>query len=193
MSVVVGALVGALVALFGGYFLGLRSSRFVRLEEKRAEVLAELSGLLFEVEDRYRKWYEPSLRSPEAWHTTDEVKGKVSERAQAVVESTNAFVLCYRRNAAWLDAGLAARVEGCIEELHGMMFEYGKVGPANTFFHVSEGGIEAAKRMEDRIPKIRAELVDEFRGILHPLTPWSVLRALVAAPNGRREPTGPDS
>lgn len=178
--------ISALVAGVVAYVLGLRQSRFARLEEKRAEVLAELSGLLFDVQDDFRRWYSPSLRSPEAWHTMEEVKGKVAERAEAVVESTNAFVRCYRRNAAWLDADLATRIEGCIAELHGMIFEYGKVGASNTYFHVSEGGIEAAKRMEERIPQLRKELVDEFRGILRPLTVWSVLRALVATPNGRR-------
>jgi len=169
------------------YFLGLRRSRFERLEEKRAEVLAELSGLLFEVEDRYRTWYAPSLRSPEAGHTRAEIEGKVKERAAATVESLNALTRCYHRNVAWLDPDLAARIDDAITELQEMLFEYGKVGMANTYFQVSEKGIEAAKRMEDRIPEIRAELVCEFRGILRPLTLWSVLRALATAPVRRRE------
>jgi len=189
VSVVVGALMAGVIA----YFLGLRRSRFERLEEKRAEVLAELSGLLFDVEDRYKKWYEPSLRRPEAGHRMDEIKGKVAERAKATVDSMNAFTRCYRRNAAWLDPALAARIESSIGELHEMFFEYGKAGADNTFFQVSEGGVEAAKMMDDRIPKIRAELVGEFRGILRPLTAWSVLRALVTTPNGRRKLTAPDS
>lgn len=182
----------ALVAGVVAYFLGMRRSRFERLDEKRAEVLAELSGLLFDVEDKFEKWYSPSLRSPQAGHRPDEIRGKVAERGKAAIESTNAFTRCYHRNAAWLDPDLAFRVEGCIAELHGMLFEYGKLGLDNTFFHVSEGGIQAANSMEERIPKIRAELVDEFRGIVRPLTAWSVLRALVTAPNGRRELPAPE-
>lgn len=189
MSVVAGALVAGVVA----YFLGLRRSRFERLDERRAEVLAELSGLLFEVEDKYRTWYAPSLRSPEAFHTADEIKGKVKERANATIKSLNALTRCYHRNVAWLGPDLAARIDGAITELQEMLLEYGKVGMANTYFHVSEGGVEAAKKMEERIPDIRAELVDEFRKIVRPLTAWSILRALVTTPSGQRERHASDS
>ena len=185
-------LVGALLASVVAYFLGLRRSRFERLEEKRAEVLAELSGLLFVVEDRYRKWYTPSLRSPEAGHTTDEIRGKVKENARATLESLGALNSYYQRNVAWLDPDLADRIDSAVTELEDMVLEYGKVGLGNTYFQVSEGGIAAARRMEERIPQLRKELVDEFRGILRPLTVWSVLRALVTTPNGRREIDTPD-
>lgn len=135
------ALLLALLPTSLAYFLGLRHRRFERLEEKRAEVLAELSGLLFDVEDRYRTWYEPSLRTPEAWHSTDEIRGKVAERAQAVVESVNALTRCYHRNIAWLDPDVASRIDDAKAELHEMLFEYGKLGAANTYYQVSEGAL----------------------------------------------------
>lgn len=182
----VSAVAAALVAGVVAYLLGLRQSRLVRLEEKRAEVLAELSGLLFVVEDKYRTWYAPSLRSPEAGHTMDEIKGKVRERARATLESLGALNSYYQRNVAWLDPDLADRIDSVVTELEEMLLEYGKVGLANTHYHVSEGGVEAAKRMEERIPKIRKELIDEFRGIVRPLTAWSILRALATTPSGQR-------
>lgn len=52
ITAVVGAVVGGSVA----YFFGLHRSRKERLEEKRAEVIAELSRLLFEVQDSYLHW-----------------------------------------------------------------------------------------------------------------------------------------
>jgi uncharacterized protein (DUF58 family) len=130
---IIGGVVGAALT----YYFGLRKSRFERLEERRAEVLAELSGLLFEVENKYRKWYLPSLR-PSPGHTMEEIRGKVAERAGATVESLNTLTRCYYHNVAWLDPDVAARVEGCITELQEMLFEYGRVGPANTRFQVSE-------------------------------------------------------
>lgn len=172
---VIGAVSGALISVVLGYFLGLRLSRFERLEEKRAEVLAELSGLLFDVEDKYQKWYAPSLRSPEAGHTMSEIKGKVEERGKATIESLNALTRCYHRNIAWLDPDVAGRIDSAITELQKMLFEYGKAGLDNTYFHVSAKGVEAAKAMEERIPKIRKELVEEFRDILRPSSPWSRL------------------
>jgi hypothetical protein len=170
-----GSLAGALVAGILSYFLGLRRSRLERLEEKYAEVLAELSGLLFDVEDKYQKWYAPSLRSPQAMHTTSEMEGKVAERGKATIESLNALTRCYHRNIAWLDPNVAARIDSAITELQKMLYEYGKVGLDNTYFHVSEKGVEAAKAMEDRIPKIRKELVDAFQEILRPPSLWSRL------------------
>jgi hypothetical protein len=182
---VIGGVAGALVSVVLGYFLGLRRSRFERLEEKRAEVLAELSGLLFDVEDKYQKWYAPSLRAPQAGHTMGEIKGKVAERGKATIESLNALTRCYHRNIAWLDPDVAARIEDAITELQEMLFEYGKVGIDNTYFHASEKGVEAAKAMEDRIPKIRKELVAEFREILRPSFSWSgLLRGSRAASIG---------
>ncbi len=74
-----------------------------------------------------------------------------------------------------------------------MLFEYGKVGMANTYFQVSEKGVEAAKRMEDRIPKMRKELVDEFRGIVRPRTLWSrLLRGSRTRPSIEGSSTPPD-
>ena len=110
----------------------------------------------------------------------------MKERARASLESLAAFNSYYQRNAAWLDPDLADHIGGVVDELEEMFLEYGKHGLANTFFHVSEEGIEAAKRMEERIPKIRAELIDEVRGIVRPLTAWSVLRAFVTTPSGQR-------
>lgn len=72
---------------------------------------------------------------------------------------------------AWLDSGVAARIDGSITELQKMLFQYGKAGLDNTYFHVSAKGVEAAKAMDERIPKLRQELVEEFREILRP-QPW---------------------
>ncbi len=175
VAALVGSLAGALVSVVLSYFLGLRSSRLERLQEKYAEVLAELSGLLFDVEDKYQKWYAPSLRSPQAMHMTGETEEKLWQRFKATLESLNALTRCYHRNIAWLEPDVAARIDSAITELQKMLYEYGRLGPDNTHFHVSEKGIEAAKAMEDRIPKIRKELVDEFRGIVRPPSLWSRL------------------
>ena len=102
-----------------------------------------------------------------------EIKGKVEERGRATIDSLNALTRCYHRNVAWLDPDVATRIDDCITELQEMLFEYGKVGMANTHFQASEKGVEAAKAMEDRIPQMRKELVDEFREILRPSAPWS--------------------
>lgn len=165
IATIIAAVAGALVA----YFLGLRSSRYERLEEKRAEVLAELSGLLFEVEDRYRKWYSPSLRGS---HTMDEIRGKVKERGEAAIESLNAFTRCYHRNIAWLDPDIATRIDDSITEMQQMLFDYGRLGLGNTYFQLSEKGVEAAQTMESRIPEIKEELIREFRAILRPFDWW---------------------
>ena len=99
MATIVAAVVGAVVAGLVAYFLGLQRSRYERLEEKRAEVLAEMSGLLFDVEDRFRRWYAPSLRGS---HTMNEVRSQSKERGEEALESLNALSRSYRRNVAWL-------------------------------------------------------------------------------------------
>ncbi len=191
VATVAGALAGALASVFLSYFLGLRSNRLVRLQEKYAEVLAELSGLLFEVEDKYQKWYAPSLRTPQAMLTTSERKGKVAERRAATIDSLNALTRCYHRNIAWLEPDVAARIDSAITELQKMLYEYGRFGPDNTHFTVSEKGVQVAKAMEDRIPKIRKELVDEFRGIVRPPSLWSRLWRRIKTTCGVRSSTPP--
>lgn len=186
----VGALVGALVASLLAYFLGLRRSRYERLEEKRAEVIAELSRLLFEVQNKYVHWYLPSLRGG---HTPAEVRGESAEKGATAIESLVALEHYYHSNVAWLDLGTADRIEGAISELDELTEEYGGPGTGNTYFQVTDKGVEIANRMRDRIPAIRDELIREFRDILYPYKWRARISPRRLRPGPRRDSPPPAS
>lgn len=164
VAAVAGALIGSLIA----YFLGLQRSRYERLEERRAEVLAELSRLMFEVDEKYFSWYLPSLRGG---HTLNEVREESKERGLAAVESLQVLIRYFHSTIAWLDTETAASVESFIEEVREMGSAYSQLGVGNTHFQLTDKGKEIAGQMQSRIPEIREEIIGEFRDILYP-KPW---------------------
>jgi hypothetical protein len=103
-----------ITAVLGGlilYFLGLQSSRRVRFEDRRDEVIAELSGLMYKVQDTYFHWSHLSL-PPGA--SEEEIVQRHVEKAERAVRTQNELILYFYSNEDWLDPKTAARVEDFI-------------------------------------------------------------------------------
>jgi hypothetical protein len=109
MDALIGVVVGALLTAPLTYFFGLERSRHERLEEKRALVIAELSRLLFEVQDNFSHWSHLSSFFPDEPY--ERVADRQEQKGKAAVESNNELIRCYQSNAAWLHPGTAAKLE----------------------------------------------------------------------------------
>lgn len=164
MNAIVAAVAGAVIAtLLGGpvaYLLGLRRSRYERLEEKRAEVIAELSRLLFEVDEKHFHWYRQTAAE------------SLKEKGQISAESLEILIRYFHSNVVWLDSGTAARVEDFVEELRDMGRHY-YAHLVTTDFQVTAEGNETARNSLDRVRAMREEIIREFREILYPHEWWA--------------------
>jgi len=160
MDAVLSALV---VAVLGGpiaYFLGVHRTRLERLEEKRAEVIARLSELLFEVQQGYL-----SSTSPFGYMGEDR-REKISKATQNYGE----LYRYYHSHSVWLDPETRAKLEGFMAEVWKMDNDY-MDDLDDRGYPKSKEGRDVAKRVREKIPALREDLAERFRAILYP-RPW---------------------
>src|SRR5215204_5795046 len=166
MDAFIGAVVGALLSAPLAFFFGLERSRHERLEERRALVIAELSRLLFEVQDNFAHWANLSFlpKNYESMADYQEEKGK------AAVESNNDLIRCYQSNVAWLDPRTAAKLDQFVRITQEIVRTY-TPDLRDIQQQMSTESRQVAARMRSEIPPLREDLIQEFRDILHPI-PW---------------------
>jgi hypothetical protein len=105
MDAVVAALITAVVGGPIVYLLGNRRLRYERLYERRAEVIARLSELLFLMQRGFVSWTNP-FQSADA------------DRDQQRREASQAFhdlVIYYGSNSVWLDQRTCEKIEAFME------------------------------------------------------------------------------
>ncbi len=152
-------MIAAVVGLPIAYFLGYRQTRFERLYEQRALVIAELSRLLW-------RFQMTALLGTNPDQPPQVRAERIAENQQAMTD-LNYY---YFANALWLDAETNQRIESFLMDMtnalrrhQGDLDEQGYPGS-----HVS---IEEARRIFYMVPTVREELAARFRAILYP-PPW---------------------
>jgi hypothetical protein len=166
------AIVALLVSGPVAYVVGLAQSRRQRLEERRAEVIAELFRHLYIVQDAFHKWSHPE----EAGATSREViADRHGERGMAAMNTLSDLKLYYYSNEPWLYPSTSVRVKECIELAESIVDSH----PSNLkdidFLETDEGR-RVSMRMSIAMPQFMNSLIEEFRTVLYP-PPWYV-RAL---------------
>lgn len=184
MNAIAAAVAGAAIAtLLGGpvaYLLGLRRSRYERLEEKQAEVIAELSRLLFEVDEKHFHWYRQTAAE------------SLKEKGQIAAESLEILIRYFHSNVVWLDSGTAARVENTVEELRDMGSRY-YADLITIDFQMPAEGNELARNSLDKVRAMREDIIKEFREILYPQEWWTRIFPWRVRLKRRREESRSDS
>jgi|SRR5215203_3982572 len=162
--------VALLSILVGGpiaYVLGTRRARFERLYEKRAEVMARLSELLYLMSRKALAWTSPV----QAADTDRQAQGKEAS------EAFDEFIAYYGSNSIWLEPETCERIESFIRTVRNSLVEY--ADDLNEEGHPgSRAGREASLRIAKEIPALRRELEEAFRAILYPRRWRSPLRVL---------------
>jgi len=161
-------LITAIVALLVGgplaYFIGLQRSRRERLEEKRAEVIAELFRHFYLVQDAFYRWSHLSF----AGATTREVvEERHAEQGKAAIESLNDLKIYVYANEPWLPPSTAARVKEFIKLAESIVNSH-PPDLKNIDFHWTDEGRRAADRMRFELPVFMGSLLREFRTFLYP-------------------------
>jgi hypothetical protein len=136
--------------------------RFSKLHERRAKVVAEIYGLLVEVE-----WAAQSLVA------VVEVVGEKSKREKYVIAFNKAgdFFQCFEKNRIYLPKELCDELERFVRE---MRFEVIKVGTFLRIEHPNEHMVQeqakvwarAGEYMQKEAPAAKAALEMEFRRLL---------------------------
>jgi hypothetical protein len=177
MDITSDTLISAIVALLVSgpvaYVVGLAQSRRQRLEERRAEVIAELFRLLYIVQDAFIKW---SHLEKEGATSRQVVADRYAKRGVAAFEALNDLILYYYSNEPWLYPSTSAKK---VEEFVKMAESITDSHPPNLKdidFRKTDEGQRASIRMSVAMPQVMSSLIEEFREIINP-PPWYV-RAL---------------
>ena len=167
-----GALIGAVVALVVGgpvaYYVGLLQSRRQRLEDKRTEVIAQLFGYVYVLQDAYLHW---AYLNREGASSRQVVADRHAKQGQAAIKSFNDLKLYYYSNEPWLAPSSSAKVKEFIELAESIVKSF----PPNLKdidFLQTEEGRKAIARMTVKLPGLVDGLTSEFRTFLHPPRPW---------------------
>lgn len=143
--------------------------RFAKLHERRAEVIAELYGLLVEAH-----WASQSFISPAEW------SGEPSkqEKYTAAMNKSADFYRFFDKNRIWLPEALCKQLEDFFQNIRSKVIEFGVYvahdtghGPAHFAKEKMDIWIKAHEYFEKEIPGARAALEAELRGILGASTP----------------------
>jgi hypothetical protein len=134
--------------------------RYERLYERRAEVIAKLSELLFQMERSLLRW-------------TGYLQSSRVDRDEQRIEAGEALdklIAYYRSNSVWLDRRTCDKIESLISTAQDAAYKY--ADELNERGHPqSAAGREQSERMKLEIPPLRRDLEEEFRSILYP-APW---------------------
>jgi hypothetical protein len=160
MGEIVVALITVVVGGLGGYLLGYRRVRYERLYERRAEVIARLSELLFHMQRGFSTWASP-FQSAEVDR---------EEQRKAASDAFQDLVTYYHSNSVWLDLQTCEKIESVMETAWAAAWEYVDELNERGYTH-SQAGRDASKKLYRDLPVLRRELEHEFRAILYP-PPW---------------------
>ena len=180
MDAIVGALITAVV---GGpllYLLGHRRLRYERLYEKRAEVIARPSELLYLMQRGMTSWSSP-FQSGDADR---------DEQRRIASEALDNLILYFYSNEVWLDRDTCDKVSSLIETAYMAGWDYSD--NLNERGHPRDvDGRDASIRLMNEIPALRTEMEAEFRAILYP-PPWYDLPLRLLERLPRRQERVPD-
>ena len=164
-----------LVGLVIGYHLCVRGDerqiRYTRLYERRAEVIACLSELLFWVQGDFQSW-----TSPIGYQGEPGKKEKMKSDAARFNELSN----YYYTNTIWLDKQSRQKLETFLQTLRDLFGEFSWIPESGTQRSHQEMVLsgpsdepsrrevwrEVNKKVLVEVPELRSELEDEFRAIL---------------------------
>ena len=168
MDAVLAALITALVGGPVVYGLGKRRLRFERLYERRAEVIARLSELLYEMQRSVVDFASP-------------VQNSGVDRNQQMSEANRAFdelVHYCRANSIWLDRETCEKLEKFMETSFKMVGEL-EDSLNERLYPQGKEGRDISLRVVREIPPLRRELENEFRAILYPPAWYEILLRIV--------------
>ena len=171
-SAVTAALITGLITLVVGgpiaFFFGLQQRRRERFEERRDEVIARLSGLMYQVQDHYFHWGNPGFFPP--GESEENIVQRHVEKATAAVQSQNELILYFFSNEAWLDPELAARVEDFIRTIKSITDAH-PPDLKDIAFQLTPDGQRLSRRMRQEIAPLREDIIRDFKATLYP-PPW---------------------
>ena len=150
------------------YFIGLAQSRRQRLEDRRAEVIAELVRHLYIVQNAFYKW---SHLEEEGATSRQVVADRYAKRGAAAFETLNDLILYYYSNKPWLYQSTSAKN---VEEFIKMAKNIANSHPPDLQdidFLKTEEGQKASIRMSVAMPQLMSRLIEEFGEIINP-PPW---------------------
>lgn len=165
------AVVAALITLIAtgpiAYLVGLQQNRRKRFEDRRDEVIAELSGRMFRVQDAYVHWFTLALGPVEK--PQEEVTEDHAKKGHIAVERQNDLILYFYSNEAWLDPETAARVEDFIAVVREITYARDP-NFRSLRFYLSPEGQALSRRAKDEISRARVVANSRFKAVLYP--PW---------------------
>lgn len=160
MDAVVAALITALVGGPIFYALGTRQRRLEVLYERRAQVIARMSELLFVMQRGFSTWASPFQSAG-----VDRV-----QQRKAASDAFQELVLYYHSNSVWLDPRTCDKVESVMETAWTAAWDYADELDERGYPQ-NQAGRDASKKLWRDLPGLRRDLEDEFRAILYP-PPW---------------------
>jgi hypothetical protein len=185
MDAIVAALITAVVGGPIFYALGTRQRRLEGLYERRAQVIARLSELLFVMQRGLGTWANP-VQSVGV--DRDAQRTSASDALQELVHY-------YHSNAVWLDPQTCEKIESVMDAAWTAAWDYADELNERGYTH-NETGRNASRKLYSELPVLRRDLEDQFRAILYP-PPWydAPLRVLerIHARNRRNSAPGPDT
>src|SRR5215217_6625457 len=168
-----GTLITAIVTLVVGgpvaYVIGLAQSRRQRLEERRAEVIAELFRHVYVLQDAFFHW---SYLNREGANSRQVVADRHAEQGKAAIKSLNDLKLYFYSNEPWLFPSTSARVKEFIERAESIVDSHPRNLKDIDFLETDEGH-RASIRMSIAMPQFMNSLIEEFRTVLY-TPPWYV-------------------
>ena len=173
------ALIAGAVGIIG-YLFGYRRIQYERFYARRDEVIAELTGLMYQVQDTYFHW---SYVATPPTMSGEEAAQKHVEKGETAVGKLNDLIWYFYSNEAWLSPETAAVVEEFIEKVQ----EITQAHPPNLRdmrFTLTPEGQSRSQRIREEIPALRVSAVQHFKKVLHPRplheTPLQILGWLEA-------------
>lgn len=144
--------------------LSERQTRFSLMHQKRAEIIAELYGMIPRAEESLRRM--TALMRMESPDKEVENKKKEGERAEAA-KAYNALRDYFDRNRLYLGEQAAKRCDELLSHMKSAFFdfEYAK-GFYTQGRQDDKKWVEAAQRMTKDVPPVREALEKDFRRIL---------------------------
>jgi hypothetical protein len=157
MDAVVAALITAVVGGPLVYLLGNRRLRYERLYERRAEVIAKLSELLFEMQRSLLQWTSPFQSS----------NADRDEQRRKAGEALDELIAYYRSSSVWLEPRTCEKIESFLNTTQDAVYKY--LDELNERGHPqNKAGRDASLQLQSELPALRKELEGAFRAILYP-------------------------